>query len=569
MYKDGQILIGKSNDKNIYLNLKTANRHGLIAGATGTGKTTTLRVLAESFSDAGVPVFLADVKGDLAAMYQAGEQTDRISERISSLNISAEDFSFRGFPVNFWDVYSALGMPEDIASKNKYTTASLPLHTTVSEVGPIILARMLSLNDTQSQILKVVFKIADDEGILLIDSKDLKAMLNYVGDNAKEYSAEYGNIAKQSINTIMRAIIALEEEGADIFFSEPAIDINDWLTKDYNDKGYIQILDCTKLILNPTMYSSFMLWFISELYENMPEVGDTAKPRIVFFFDEAHILFDNAPKALLEKFEQVVKLSRSKGIGIYFITQSPQDISEGILSQLGMKIQHALHAYTPAELKKVKQVAETYRTNEAFDTYETLTSLGIGEALVSVLDENGIPSIVEKTVILPPQSKEGSVEETERMNVTKSSPLFRRYSDYIDRDSAYEFFQRKNAQLAEEAEACEKAKQEEKEALRAEKEAEKEAEKAEREAERAQRAAEREAERAAAKAAKEAEKAQTQNAKAAQKAVKSVASTTAGTIGRQIGKSVGSSMGGSFGKTLGGNIGASLGRGILSTLFRK
>lgn len=569
MYKNEQILLGKAGDKDILFNLKTANRHGLIAGATGTGKTTSLKVLAESFSDAGVPVFLADIKGDLSAMFKTGTTSESIQKRLKDLNISESDFSFKGFPVNFWDIYSALGMPEDIASSEKYTTASLPLHTTVSEVGPVILARMLSLNDTQTQILKVVFKIADDEGILLVDSKDLKAMLNYVGENAKDYSAEYGNLAKQSINTIMRAIIALEEEGADIFFSEPAVDINDWMAKDFNDKGYIQILDCTKLILNPTMYSSFMLWFISELYENMPEIGDTAKPRIAFFFDEAHILFDSAPKALLEKFEQVVKLSRSKGIGIYFITQSPQDIPDGILSQLGMKIQHALHAYTPAELKKVKQVAETYRANDAFDTYEVLTSLGIGEALVSVLDENGIPSIVEKTAIIPPQSQNGAIDIAERRLVTEKSPLYKRYSDYIDRDSAYEFFQRKNAALAEEEAAAEKAKLEEKEALRAEKEAEKEAEKAEKaalkEAEREKKAAQREAERAAKEAAKEKEK----NTKAAQKAVKSVASTTAGTIGRQIGKSVGSSVGGSFGKTLGGNIGASLGRGILSTLFKK
>jgi len=548
MYKDNRLVIGQAGEKEIELSLKTMDRHGLIAGATGTGKTTTVRALAESLSDAGVSVFIADIKGDLSSVAES-------------------------YPVNIWDVFSRSGMPKAAEGGEKYEDPALPLHTTVSEVGPIVLARMLGLNETQSQILKVVFKIADDEGLLLIDSKDLRAMLNYVSENAADYAAEYGNIAKQSVNTIIRSIVALEDEGGDIFFSEPAVDIFDWIRTDSSQKGYIQLLDCRKLITKPVMYSSFMLWLLSELYENLPEVGDKDRPNIVFFFDEAHLLFEGAPKALLEKIEQTVKLIRSKEVGIFFISQSPADIPDGVLAQLSCKIQHALHAYTPAEIKRVKAIADTYRANEAFDTYETLTSLGIGEALVSVLDENGVPTVVEKTKIYNANTSGAILSDEQRMSITKASMLYKRYTDYLDRDSAYELLNRKNIEkakaLEEEKEAAARAKEEEKEAAARAKAEEREAAARAKAEEREAAARAKAEEREAAAKAKAEEKAAAAKAKETQKAIKNVVSATGGTIGRELGKTAGKAVGGSFGKTLGGNIGASLGRGLLGTLFKK
>lgn len=544
-----------------------ANRHGLIAGATGTGKTVTLKVLAESFSDGGVPVFLADVKGDLAGMCRPGKSSQSLQNRLADVGLTEEAFPYRAYPVCFWDIFAEKG---------------LPLRTTISEMGPVLLARLLELNDTQTAILQIVFRIADDEGLLLLDTKDLRSMLSYVAEHNKEYGTEYGNLSKQSINSILRGLIALEEQGADRFFGEPALDIRDWFRTDLSGRGMINILHSESLIHNPMMYSTFMLWMLSELFEVLPETGDCERPKMVFFFDEAHLLFKGTPKALLQKIEQVVKLIRSKGVGVYFITQSPRDIPDGVLGQLGNKIQHALHAYTPADQKAVRAAADSFRVNPAFDTKEVLSQLGIGEALVSFLQEDGTPSVVQRAKILPPQSLMGPITEEERRREMEGNLLYARYGTMIDRDSAYEFLSRKQKQQEEtaawEQESAERRKAEEKERKEAEKaaarEAERQAKEAEREAERQAKEAEREAERRAKEEAREAErqaKAEAKEREAAERArkraVSSVARTAAGTIGREVGNEIGKSIGGSFGKRLGGNIGASIGRGILGTLF--
>ncbi|MCR5254917.1 MAG: DUF853 domain-containing protein [Acetatifactor sp.] len=512
MIKDEKVLLGKSGEEEIYIYPKMSNRHGLIAGATGTGKTVTLKVMAESFSKLGVPVFLADVKGDLAPLVKAGEENENVNSRIESMGLKDAGFAFDSFPVNMWDVYGEKGMP---------------LRTTVSEIGPLLLSRIMGLNDTQSDILNIIFKIADDEGLLLIDTKDLKSMIQYVGENRQNYATSYGNIAQASLNAITRGVVTLENEGADKFFGEPPLSIADFLCTDNRGRGMIQLLDCQKLILSPKMYSTFLLWLMSELFENLPEVGDCDRPKMVFFFDEAHMLFDSASKDLLDKIEQVVKLIRSKGVGIFFITQNPKDIPDGVLAQLGNKVQHALRAYTPAEQKGVKAAAQSFRENPEFDTYTVLQELSTGEALVSVLDEGGVPTIAKRVKICPPESYMGTIDDAERTRIINNSILYSRYSNFVDRDSAYEFLERRNAQIAENA-------IKEEELLNETKKREKEIE---------------------------------ARKKASQKAVQSVAKTTAGTIGRQVGKTIGGSVGGSFGKTLGGNLGASLGRGILSTLF--
>ena len=559
MYCDGKILIGKNDEgKDIYIYPKMAMRHGLIAGATGTGKTTTLKVMAEAFSDAGVPVFLADAKGDLQGMCEAGEEKESVKQRIDEFGLNERGFNFHKYPVNFWDVYGENG---------------IPLRTTISEMGPILLSRIMDLNDTQSDILSIIFKIADDNSLLLIDTKDLKSMINYVSENSKELSKSYGNLPAASLNVILRAVIALESDGAEKFFAEPALNIKDWLRiNEDNERGYIQILECEKLMLNPRMYSMFLLWMISELYETLPEAGDLDKPKMVFFFDEAHMLFDSAPKILLEKIEQVVKLIRSKGVGIYFITQNPADIPGGVLSQLGNKVQHALHAYTPAEQKGVKAAAEGFRVNPAFDTVSVLNELGTGEALISVLAEDGTPTVVERVKILPPESKMGTIsEETLRAKIENSS-LNDRYSNYVDNESAYE----RLTKMGEEKEEAEnKAKQEEEEKKAAEKEeaeakkaAEKEEAAAKKAAEKEEAAAKKAAEKEQAAAEKAAQKEKDEKSKAVKKAAKSVASSTAGTVGREVGNSIGSAVGGTFGKKLGGNLGASLARGIIGTLFK-
>ena len=514
--QSGTIWLGKSGDKKICIYPKMANRHGMICGATGTGKTITLKVLAESFSDMGVPVFLADVKGDLAGFCRPGKDSEDMQARIERFGLKEEGFTYDSYPVNFWDVYAEKGMP---------------LRTTVSEMGPLLLSRILGLNDTQTNVLAMVFKIADDNNMLLIDTKDLKAMLNYAADHAKEYASDYGSIARQSVNAIIRALVNLEGEGAEYFFGEPALDINDWLRRD-SDKGTIQVLDCQKLILHPNMYATFLLWMLSELFESLPEVGDLEKPKMVFFFDEAHMLFNDAPKALLSKIEQIVKLIRSKGVGIFFVTQNPGDIPDAVLAQLGNKIEHGLRAYTPAVKKKLKAAAMSFVENPEFDTYETLLALGTGEALVSVLDEKGIPTMVENTKILPPCSLMGAIDDQTRDSVIRSSGLFNRYSDYFDRDSAFEFLQRNQTLVEGEVPAGVPA------------------------------------EAAPAQGAKPAKPDKNSMSYKTAKAAQSVAKTGAGTVGREVGKTVGGAIGGKFGKTLGGNIGSSIGRNFLGVFFK-
>jgi len=412
------------NENSVYLLPKMANRHGLIAGATGTGKTVTLRVLAESFSDMGVPVFLADVKGDLAGLAAKGADSQAIQERLSMLGI--QSFEFKSFPVRFWDIFGENGHS---------------LRTTISEMGSLLLSRLLNLNETQSGILNIAFRIADEQGLLLLDIKDLREMIRYVGDNARELTMRYGNISPQSIGAIMRSLIALEDQGGDLFFGEPALDIRDWMQKAPDGRGYINILHSVRLFNSPLLYSTFLLWMLSELYETLPEAGDLEKPKMVFFFDEAHLLFEDTPKVLLNKIEQVVRLIRSKGVGIFFITQNPADLPQDVLGQLGNKILHALRAYTPSEQKKVKAAADAFRPNPEFNTEEAITNLATGEALISCLDSDGRPSVVQRAYILPPQSSLGTLDELTRRGIINNSPLGEKYDTAIDRESAYEILQ--------------------------------------------------------------------------------------------------------------------------------
>ena len=431
----------------IYLEPSMANRHGLIAGATGTGKTVTLKVLAESFSDMGVPVFLADIKGDLSGMCQMGRETKHIRRSIDSMNIG--NFTYSACPVRFWDVYGKLG---------------LPVRTTISEMGPDLLGRLLGLNETQSGILRIVFRIADDKGLLLIDLKDLRSMVQYVGDNAKEYKLTYGNISPQSVGAIQRSLLALEDEGGEIFFGEPDLKLDDWLDWDEEGRGIMNILECQELVQHPMLYATFLLWMLSELYEMLPEAGDLDKPKLAFFFDEAHLLFNDAPKALVEKVEQVVRLIRSKGVSVWFISQSPSDLPDPVLGQIGNRVQHALRAYTPKDQKALRAAAQSFRENKSFDTEEALQALGVGEALVSVLDEKGVPTIVQKANILPPHSSMNAVaEDVIRQNIAEN-PLNRKYAREEDRESAYEVLQEEAEEAREEAE---------KEAKKAAREAEK------------------------------------------------------------------------------------------------
>ena len=553
MYDQQAIWVGSSGDAHCNLRLKQANRHGLIAGATGTGKTVTLKVMAESFSDAGVPVFLADVKGDLAGMCRPGEDSADMQERIARFGLAEAGFRYRAYPTEFWDIFGKKG---------------LPLRTTVSEFGPLLFSRLLELNKIQSDLLEIIFRIADEEGLLLLDMKDLKAMVRYVEDNAEIYRDTYGNIGKASTGAILRALVALEGKGGEQFFGEPALQISDWMRVDAEGRGYVNILDSTSLIQDPTIYSTFMLWMLNELFTELPEAGDLEKPKMVFFFDEAHLLFDGAPKSLLDKIEQVVKLIRSKGVGVYFITQNPADIPGGVLAQLGNKVQHALRAYTPAEQKGVKAAADSFRKNPAFDTAEALQGLKTAEALISFLDESGAPEEVRIASILPPQSKFGALDAITQQAAILTSTLREKYANEIDRESAYELLlKRVDEEAAAAAKAREEAeaeKQAAKEAAVAEKQAAKEAAAAERQAAREAAAAEKQAAKEAAAAEREAKKKATQQ----KRVVASIGSSVTGTIGREVGKQLGKSAGGSFGKQLGGNVGASLGRGLLKTLLK-
>jgi DNA helicase HerA-like ATPase len=400
---------------------RMANRHGLIAGATGTGKTVTLRVLAEQFSCIGVPVFMADVKGDLSGLAQAGGDHPKVMERVAELGL--EDFAPRGFPVVFWDLFGEQGHP---------------VRTTVSEMGPLLLSRLLDLNPTQAGILTLVFKVADDQGLLLLDLKDLQAMVRFVGDNASDFRTEYGNVSAASIGAIQRGLLSLEQQGAARFFGEPALNLDDLMQTGPGGLGVINILAADRLIRTPKIYATFLLWLIAELFERLPEVGDPAKPRIVFFFDEAHLLFDDPPEALLDKIEQVVRLVRSKGVGIYFVTQNPLDVPETILGQLGNRVQHALRAFTPRDQKAVRAAAQTFRPNPPLDVEQAITAVGVGEALVSCLDSRGIPAPVERALVCPPASRLRPLDPQERSHVRAASLVGTTYDREIDRESAYE-----------------------------------------------------------------------------------------------------------------------------------
>ncbi len=420
MVENRRILIGKG-DEQVFLDPQYANRHGLIAGATGTGKTVSLQILAEGFSSIGVPVFMADVKGDLSGISQAGKPHPKIDERIEKIGIS--DFTLADSPTVFWDLYGEQGHP---------------IRATVSDMGPTILSRLLDLNDTQEGILNIAFKFADDEGLLILDLKDLQSTLRFIGKHAREFRDKYGNVSSASVGAIQRRLLVIEEQGADHFFGEPAVDLWDFMRTDPSGKGNINILAANRLMENPRLYSTFLLWLMSELFEELPEVGDQDKPRFVFFFDEAHLLFNDAPKALLEKIQTVVRLIRSKGVGIYFISQSPLDIPDSVLSQLGNRIQHALRAFTPRDQKAVRTSAQTMRENPKFDTAKVITQLGVGEALVSTLEEGGVPGIVERTLICPPRSRMGPATDAERQHKINSSPFMGRYDNVVDRESAYE-----------------------------------------------------------------------------------------------------------------------------------
>jgi DNA double-strand break repair helicase HerA and related ATPase len=398
-----------------------ANRHGLIAGATGTGKTVSLRVMAENFSRLGVPVFMADVKGDLSGIAHPGQVTPKIGERIKQLDLG--DFGFTGYPTVYWDLYGAQGHP---------------VRTTISEMGPLLMARLLNLNETQSGVLALVFKIADDSGLLLLDLKDLRAMLQHVGDNAAKFKTQYGNVSAASIGAIQRGLLQLEEQGGDCFFGEPALDLDDMMQTDGDGRGVINLLVADRLINAPKLYATFLLWLLSELFERLPEVGDPEKPKLVFFFDEAHLLFNEAPNVLLEKVEQVIRLIRSKGVGVYFVTQNPLDVPDVVLGQLGNRVQHALRAFTPRDQKAVKAAAQTFRQNKDFDVETAITELGVGEALVSFLDEKGQPTVVDRALIYPPQSQLPPLDAGAREQIIKQSTLYGHYEKLLDRESAYE-----------------------------------------------------------------------------------------------------------------------------------
>ena len=532
MYTNDSLWIAHSN-KPICICPSMANRHGLIAGATGTGKTTTLKVMAESFSAMGVPVFLSDVKGDISGTCMPGIDSEKMQARINRFSI--ENWEYTSFPTRFWDIFGEKGHPVRI---------------TVSDMGPTLLARMLGLTEIQTGVLNIVFRVADDNGLLLLDMKDLRSMLQYCGEHRADFTAEYGNMSSQSIGAIQRALLALEDEGGDIFFGEPALDIHDWMMTDENGRGYINILNSTRLISSPVLYSTFLLRMLSELFERLPEEGDLDIPKMVFFFDEAHLLFDDAPKALLTKITQVVKLIRSKGVGVYFISQSPGDIPDEILAQLSNRVQHAVRAYTPAEQKAVRIAAQTFRPNPNFKTEDVIGTLGVGEALVSFLDENGVPGIVEQAYILPPQSLMKPADEETINQIIGDSELEELYREPLDRESAYEILirQREYDQAAEE-EAARKAaeekeiqrrikeieRQQQREAAAAARERERQLAALERERRKLEIAAQREQERHYAAAIKERERQLQHLQKQADRFVGSALNS----IGREIGKSIG------------------------------
>ncbi|WP_455865053.1 helicase HerA-like C-terminal domain-containing protein [Pantoea agglomerans] len=415
------LLIAKTTDLELSLLPGMANRHGLITGATGTGKTVTLQKLAESFSAIGVPVFMADVKGDLTGIAKEGTASEKLLARLAKIGVT--DWSPQGNPVVLWDIFGEKGHP---------------IRATVSDLGPLLLARLLDLNEVQSGVLQIIFRVADDQGLLLLDFKDLRAMTQYIGDNAKAFQTQYGNINSASVGAIQRGLLSLEQQGAEYFFGEPMLDIKDWMRTDSNGKGVINILSAEKLYQMPKLYATSLLWMLSELYEQLPEAGDQEKPKLVFFFDEAHLLFSDAPQVLLDKIEQVIRLIRSKAVGVYFVSQNPADIPDTVLGQLGNRVQHALRAFTPKDQKAVKVAAQTMRANPAFDTVAAIQELGTGEALISFLDEKGSPSMVERASVIAPFSRMGPVTDDERNGLINHSPLSGKYEEAVDRESAYE-----------------------------------------------------------------------------------------------------------------------------------
>jgi DNA helicase HerA-like ATPase len=443
MFEEGSIYLGTSRkpddslQKPEYLKLKYANRHGLITGATGTGKTVSLQILAEGFSNAGVPVFCADVKGDLAGLAANGNMEDFLVKRANDIGL--DDYEPQEFPVVFWDLFGEQGHP---------------IRTTISDMGPLLLSRLMDLSDAQEGVLNIAFRIADEEGLLLLDMKDLQSLLAHIAERSKEISGRYGNVTKQSVGAIQRSLLVLENQGGTNFFGEPALDINDIMRTTRDGRGAINILAADQLMMSPRLYATFLLWLLSELFEELPEVGNPDKPKLVFFFDEAHLLFHDAPRILIERVEQVVKLIRSKGVGIYFVTQNPLDVPDGVLAQLGNRVQHALRAYTPREQKAVKTAADTFRPNPDFDCFEAITKLGVGEALVSCLLKKGVPSVVQRTLIRPPQSRLGVLNDKERAKIIKVSPVAGDYDEAIDRVSAFEKLKKRadDRALAEDAE---------------------------------------------------------------------------------------------------------------------
>jgi uncharacterized protein len=433
------MLVAKG-DTDQFLLPRMSNRHGLIAGATGTGKTVTIHAIAEQFSRIGVPVFVSDVKGDLAGISQAGGDNQKVAERVEQLGL--KDFQYEAAPVIFWDLYGKLGHP---------------IRATVSEMGPLLLSRLLNLSDAQSGVLQLVFRYADDNGLLLLDLKDLRSLLQYLGDNRKEVQTSYGNISPQSVGAIQRSLLTLEEAGGDQIFGEPAISLSDFMRTDQQGRGYINILASEQLINSPLVYATFLLWLLSELFETMPEVGDPEKPKLVFFFDEAHLLFTDCPEALQDKIEQVIRLIRSKGVGVYFISQNPLDVPDIVLGQLGNRVQHALRAFTPRDQKAVRSAAETFRPNPKFEVEQVITELGTGEALTSFLEEKGTPGVVERAFVLPPRSRIGVITPEERAKVINWSPMQGQYETPVDRESAYELLKVKAERAAQAAEAAKAA----------------------------------------------------------------------------------------------------------------
>lgn len=440
---DGAIFIGGADDGSAqHLLLKRANRHGLVAGATGTGKTVTLQIMTQGFADAGVPVFCADVKGDLSGICVPGSTTHKLHDKLVARaeKIGLENFDYKSAPTVFWDLFGKKGHP---------------VRTTISEMGPTLLARLMDLNNTQEGVLTIAFEIAEQENLLLLDLKDLRALLVFMAKNASDISADFGNVTRASVGAIQRRLLVMDRDGAEQFFGEPALEFRDFMRTDFDGRGSVNVLDATTLIQNPRVYAIFLLWLLSELFEELPEVGDPDKPRLVFFFDEAHLLFKYAPQALLDTIEQVVKLIRSKGVGVYFVTQNPRDIPDAVLAQLGNRVQHALRAYTPNERKAVRAAAASFRPNPAFDTEDTITQLGVGEALVSTLDEKGRPNMVARTLIRPPSSRLGPATEAERQAAMADSPVAGRYDREVDRDSAYEALERRREAAAEQQERLE------------------------------------------------------------------------------------------------------------------